>query len=135
MKKIIFLLIAFLGLNVSAFASADPYSFSKTKAFCLFQKGDYERAIYLYEKIITSGKVDANVFYNLGCLYVKTEDYYRAIKSFEQVLLAMSPLSKDASYNLSVIYGKYLNDSQKAKYFYSRYKRLQKSMELSYVDN
>lgn len=136
MKKIGIIIFTCLVLwATKSFASSDPYSFSKTKAFCLFQQGDYERAIYLYEKIVRSTKSDVNVFYNLGCLYVKIEEYDLAVKTFEKVVLSMSPLAKDALYNLSVIYGKHFKDKPKAMQYYSRYVRISKSMELSYVDN
>lgn len=136
MKKVMnLLLLVLLFMTTDAMASVDPYKFSKTKAFCLFQQGDYERAIYSYEKIIASGSNDVGVFYNLGCLYVKTEDYARAIKSFERVLLSMAPIAKDASYNLSIIYGRYLKDADRAKFFYAKYQQMKKSLELSYVDN
>lgn len=135
--KLIFICCMMFGVLFAdiAQASVDPYQFRKTKAYCLFQTGDYERAIHAYEEMALRNIADDTVFYNLGCLYVKIERYDLAIRAFENVISSLSPLGNDSIYNLSVIYGRYLNDEKKAIYYYTKYLNEEKAMELTYVDN
>lgn len=122
-------------LSTQVNASVDPYQFQKTKAYCLFQKGDYERAIHEYEDLALKNLADDVVLYNLGCLYVKIERYDLAISAFESVIASLSSLGNESVYNLSVVYGKYLKNEKKAMYYYSKYLKKEKVMELTYVDN
>ncbi|MCX6292462.1 MAG: tetratricopeptide repeat protein, partial [Bacteroidetes bacterium] len=61
----------FLFTGLSVVVKADPLAdFNKAKEY--YQKSDYENAARLYESIVKSGMVSAEVYYNLGNCYFKT---------------------------------------------------------------
>ena len=58
--------------------------------------------------------------YNMGVLFVKGEDYVRAVKEFEKVV-ELRPDDGDAFYNLGLIYAEHLPDRKKAMTYFHRY--------------
>ncbi|MFA6653834.1 MAG: tetratricopeptide repeat protein [Candidatus Delongbacteria bacterium] len=51
-----------------------------------YEKADYEKAVVLYEKIISDGFDNGEVYYNLGNSYYKLGDIARAILNYERAL-------------------------------------------------
>jgi tetratricopeptide (TPR) repeat protein len=71
------------------------------KANELYQKGNYKEAISLYEAIIRSGFVSAELYYNLGNAYYKTSEIPAAILNYERAL-KIKPGDADAEFNLKI---------------------------------
>ena len=72
----------------------------------LFEKGNnqykleqYTEAIVSYQKIVESGFISSELFYNLGNCYYKLNKVAPAIYNYEKTLL-IDPLNKDAQNNL-----------------------------------
>ncbi len=60
--------------------------------------------------------------YNLGNLFFRNGKYAKAAAEYEMALNAL-PEDADIYYNLAVLYDYYLDDSEKAKVYYSKYLR------------
>ena len=58
--------------------------------------------------------------YNMGVLFVKGEDYPRAVKEFEKVV-ELRPDDADAFYNLGLIFAEHLPDRKKAMTYFHKY--------------
>jgi tetratricopeptide (TPR) repeat protein len=112
--------------SVNAFALNLKEKTSESFAYYYYQKKNYKRAIEEYKNIIKENPRNLKARYNLACLYVLTKDYSSSIKEFKKIIKVQSPLKKDALYNLSVIYGKYLKDKKSASQYYARFKKMQK---------
>jgi len=85
-------------------------------------KGDNTSAINKYEEAIKLNPQNKNLYYNLGCIYTKIEEYQEAIAQFEQVL-KLDPDDKQTHFNLSKIY-EHLGNSSKSKSHYFTYLNL-----------
>jgi tetratricopeptide (TPR) repeat protein len=100
MRKIIFffLLISFFSLQ-SAWAdtSLDLYH----KANIAYQKMDYPAAVSLYEQLIKTGNISADVYYNLGNAYFKNGNAPRAILNYERAK-KLNPEDEDINFNLKI---------------------------------
>lgn len=90
---ILFLITAF---NVSADEQANI-----DKANKAYMAGFYENSISIYEKIISGGMVSAELYYNLGNAYFKSNNLPPAILNYERAL-KLSPGDEDIIYNLGV---------------------------------
>ena len=68
---------------------------------------NYEAAIKLYELAvdgyIRAETTSADVYYNLGICYLKTEEYLKAAEAYQQVI-AIEPDNKSAHYSLLLVY-------------------------------
>lgn len=73
---------------------------SKAEADSAYAKNDFTQAIQLYEALLTQGEA-AEVYYNLGNSYYKTEDIARAILNYERALL-LQPGNTDIRANLEI---------------------------------
>ena len=70
----------------------------------LAENGDHRNAIRNFEEAITRGQgLESKVYVGLGTSLVKTEQYKRAIGSFEKVL-QLKPNAKDVKNFLSLSY-------------------------------
>ncbi len=78
LNKICTFLILFFTLHAAA--SKDYILDAKTS----YEKGDYKKAIEVYESIVTSGKESAGLYYNLGNAYYKNNDIGLAILNYEK---------------------------------------------------
>lgn len=67
--------------------------------------------------------LDPDIYYNLGVGALQKGDFIQAEAAFLRVI-ELTPLDKDACYNLGVLYEKYLNKPQEAVRFYTRYVNL-----------
>ena len=93
-------------LPLSAFSETDADSVAKatvvTKADAdkSYSEGEYQQAIAQYEQILQTG-VSADVYYNLGNAYYRTDDLTHAILNYERAL-RLSPADDDVKFNLQL---------------------------------
>lgn len=66
-----------------------------------FAAGDFKAAIGDYEQLVQKGEYSANLFYNLGNAYFRTQDFGRAILNYERAL-ALDRHHAEALANLRV---------------------------------
>ena len=66
-----------------------------------FAQGDFKAAIENYESLVRGGQDAPNLFYNLGNAYFRTNDFGRAILSYERAL-ALDPRHPEAQANLRI---------------------------------
>jgi tetratricopeptide (TPR) repeat protein len=70
-------------LATSAFGQAEP-SFNTANAE--YASGHFKEAIENYNKLISSGQISANIFYDLANAYFRTGDFGHAILNYERAL-------------------------------------------------
>lgn len=63
-----------------------------------YKKGNYQQAIKDYQELLRKG-VSAEIYYNLGNAYFRTQDITHAVLSYERALM-LSPGNKDIRFNL-----------------------------------
>ncbi|MBO7141212.1 MAG: tetratricopeptide repeat protein [Prevotella sp.] len=90
---LLFLISYFL---FSASASAQ----TKADADSAYVQGNYQKAIELYSELLKEGQ-SADVYYNLGNAYYRTEEITQAILAYERALL-LSPGDADIRFNLQL---------------------------------
>ena len=86
------LLLLLLPLSVSAVTKADADS--------AYVRGEYQQAIKDYEALLKQG-ASADLYYNLGNAYYRTENITRAVLNYERALL-LSPGDRDIRFNLQM---------------------------------
>ena len=94
------LLIVLMMLAYGSTASA----VTKANADAEYKKGNYQQAIKDYEEILSNG-VSAELYYNLGNAYYRTDNIPRAVISYERALL-LSPGDNDIRVNLQMAQSK-----------------------------
>ena len=73
---------------------------TKEQADSAYTQGHYQQAIKNYEELLKQG-VSADLYYNLGNAYYRTEDITRAVLNYERALL-LSPGDADIRFNLQM---------------------------------
>jgi tetratricopeptide (TPR) repeat protein len=73
--------------------------------------------------------VDPNIYYNLGVGALQKGDFIQAEAAFRRVV-ELVPADKESSYNLGVLYEKYLNRPKDALKYYLRYVNLSEPEDL-----
>mgnify|MGYP002622908294 CR=1 FL=1 len=91
------IVIIFLVSHFSFFIS---YAANKADADSAYVHGNYQKAIELYSDILKEGE-NADVYYNLGNSYYRTEEITQAILAYERALL-LSPGDADIRFNLQL---------------------------------
>ena len=66
-----------------------------------YVQGNYQKAIEQYRALIKDGYEDADIYYNLGNAYYRTEEITQAILAYERALL-LSPGDADIRFNLQL---------------------------------
>lgn len=84
------------------------FAFIATSAFAQFDKanqefsaGDFKSAVADYETLARNGEYSANLFYDLGNAYFRTQDFGRAILNYERAV-ALDRHQAEAQANLHV---------------------------------
>ncbi len=95
MKKL--LIIYFLLLGISLLAQQAVFR----QANEAYKKGDYQKAISLYEKTLQNGKVSGEVYYNLANAYYKLNQIAPSIYYYEKAKQLL-PDDEDVNYNLKL---------------------------------
>jgi len=96
MKKYLFLIL----MITAAMLTSSPVS-DFNEANVLYEKGDYENSIKLFEKIISGGFENGEIYYNLGNAYYKAGDIVNCILNYERALKFM-PGDQDLTENLKI---------------------------------
>lgn len=96
MKKIYIILVLLLS-GVMSYA-ADVKSMEE-EAAKMYQEGEYQKAIDLYNEVLGEDMESASVYYNLGNCYYKMGEIARSILNYERALL-LQPGDNDVKYNL-----------------------------------
>ena len=73
---------------------------TKAQADSAYVAGQYQNAIVQYEQLLKQG-VSAELYYNLGNAYYRTEDITHAVLNYERAL-RLSPGDKDIRHNLQM---------------------------------
>ena len=95
MKKFIYT-IMFAALSLAVSAQTD-----KIAADSAYVKGDYKDAIEIYESLAANNGESADVYYNLGNAYYKSENIAKAVLNYERALL-LNPDDEDIRFNLEL---------------------------------
>ncbi len=90
-----FLLLVALLVGTNSLPSS---AVTKANADTEYKKGNYQQAIRDYEEILKTG-VSAEVYYNLGNAYYRTDNITKAVLNYERAHL-LSPGDKDINFNL-----------------------------------
>ena len=93
-KKAVVLLCLFAFLPLSSFA------LTKAEADSAYARQQYQQAITAYESLLKNG-VSAEIYYNLGNAYYRTDNITRAVLNYERALL-LSPGDEDIRFNLQM---------------------------------
>ena len=73
---------------------------TKAEADSAYVRGQYQEAIKGYEALLKQG-ASADLYYNLGNAYYRTENITRAVLNYERALL-LSPSDRDIRFNLQM---------------------------------
>lgn len=95
MKKFIYT-IMFAALSLAVSAQTD-----KVAADSAYVKGDYKAAIEIYESLAANNGESADVYYNLGNAYYKSENIAKAVLNYERAIL-LNPDDEDIRFNLEL---------------------------------
>ena len=85
---------------LALFFSVPAYAITKANADTEYSKGNYVQAIKDYEELLKQN-VSAELYYNLGNAYYRTDNITRAVINYERALL-LSPGDKDIRFNLQM---------------------------------
>ena len=88
----------------AAFSNTKLENATKIDGDSAYMKNDYISAIEVYETILKKGEA-ADLYYNLGNCYYKTDNIAKAILNYERALL-LQPGNSDIRANLEVAYSK-----------------------------
>ena len=112
-------LVLMLGMG-----SGSALAVTKGNADTEYQKGNYQQAIRDYEEILKQG-VSADVYYNLGNAYYRTDNITKAVLCYERAHL-LSPGDKDINFNLQFVRGKTIDKvtPESEMFFVTWYKTL-----------
>ena len=97
-QKASMLLLLTIGVWLSSFSPLGAQT--KAVADSSFVNGHYQEAIEQYEQLLQQG-VSAELYYNLGNAYYRTENITKAILNYERALL-LSPGDGDIRFNLQL---------------------------------
>lgn len=99
MMKKIYIILGLLLSGIVAFAADDKAL--EDEAAKMYQEGNFQKAIELYNEVLADDVESASVYYNLGNCYYKMGEISRSILNYERALL-LKPGDKDAKYNLKL---------------------------------
>ena len=102
----------------------DAVAATKQSADAAYGKGNYQQAIAGYEELLKKG-VSADVYYNLGNAYYRTDDIVHAILSYERALL-LNPSDDDIRFNLQMARSKTIDKitPESELFFFTWYRSL-----------
>lgn len=82
MKKVYIILVLLLS-GIVAFATDDKTL--EDEATKMYQEGNYQKAIDLYNEILADDMESASIYYNLGNCYYKIGEISRSILNYERL--------------------------------------------------
>lgn len=93
------------------------HAITKNNADTEYSKGNYQQAITDYEELLKKSE-SADLYYNLGNAYYRTDNITRAILSYERALL-LNPADDDIRFNLQMARSKTIDKlSTKSELFF-----------------
>ena len=98
MKRIYIILMLLLSGVMTYATDVKTLAEEATK---MYQEGDYQKAIDLYNEMLSDDMESATVYYNLGNCYYKQGEIAKAILNYERALL-LHPGDNDIKYNLTM---------------------------------
>lgn len=103
---------------------AGSFAVTKTEADSAYVRGEYQQAIKDYEALLKQG-ASADLYYNLGNAYYRTENITRAVLNYERALL-LSPGDRDIRFNLQIAQAKTIDKivPESEMFFFTWYKSL-----------
>lgn len=100
-KKTNLTMILFIvALSLSIINTSSVMAVTKENADTEYNNGNYQQAIKDYEELLKKGE-SADLYYNLGNAYYRTENITRAVINYERALL-LSPSDDDIRFNLQI---------------------------------
>lgn len=100
-KVALLFMAACLTLTVNAAREAQATAaVTKADADSAYARQQYQQAIKCYERLLNGG-VNADIYYNLGNAYYRTDDFTHAVLNYERALL-LNPGDKDIRLNLQL---------------------------------
>jgi tetratricopeptide (TPR) repeat protein len=126
MKKIIFIICILCSINIKA---DDSLFINANKDYA---NESYSEAIKKYESIINSNLESAELYYNLGNCYYKTEQIHKAIYYYEKTLKYNSDFN-DASENILLCQLKLIDkiDTMPELFYKTIFKKIKKSLSFN----
>lgn len=117
-SRIVLLLIVSLTSVMTSFAV------TKVEADSSYARGEYQQAIKDYEALLKHG-ASADLYYNLGNAYYRTENITRAVLNYERALL-LSPGDRDIRFNLQIAQSKTIDKivPESEMFFFTWYRTL-----------
>ena len=97
MRKIFPFLVLFITYH---FSLTTCHAVNKADADSAYVQGNYQKAIELYNALLKEGE-SADIYYNLGNAYYRSEEITQAILAYERALL-LSPGDADIRFNLQL---------------------------------
>lgn len=98
MKRIYMILVLLLS---SVMTYATDVKILEEEAAKMYQEGEFQKAIDLYNELLSDNMESATIYYNLGNCYYKQGEVAKAILNYERALL-LRPGDSDAKYNLTM---------------------------------
>ena len=98
MKNIFLYILLFIGF--SGFAQESPENILE-QANQLYVSEKYEEAVNLYLQLVNQGNESAELYFNLGNAFYKSNDAVHAILYYERALL-LDPHDEDIAFNLRI---------------------------------
>jgi hypothetical protein len=93
-------ILSFVTLGITSSAFAQPNA-DFAKANREYAQGHFKESIASYEALVSAGQWSANLFYDLGNAYFRTDDFGRAILNYERAL-ALERHHPEANANLQI---------------------------------
>lgn len=115
-KVTVLLLLLFLPLS--------GHAVTKAEADSAYIRGQYQQAIKDYEMLLKQG-ASADLYYNLGNAYYRSENITRAVLNYERALL-LSPGDRDIRFNLQIARAKTIDKivPESEMFFFTWYRSL-----------
>lgn len=115
-KATVLLLLLFLPLS--------GHAVTKAEADSAYVRGQYQQAIKDYEMLLKQG-ASADLYYNLGNAYYRSENITRAVLNYERALL-LSPGDRDIRFNLQIARAKTIDKivPESEMFFFTWYRSL-----------
>ena len=92
--SVLLLVLCFAALNLKAATDSETANLQ-------YQKGDYKGAIESYDRILKSGFVAPEVYFNLGNCYYKINNIPESVLNYERAL-KLAPRDEDIQFNLKL---------------------------------
>ena len=118
------ILVVLFYLLLSPSLQSSAYALTKQNADDEYKKGNYQQAIKDYEELIRL-QPSADLYYNLGNAYYRTENTTQAILAYERAL-QLNPGDKDTRFNLEFARSKTIDKitPESEMFFFSWYRSL-----------